>query len=519
MVTRASLRIAAWMSAALLGAMGAAGAEELRVANAGDMLSALPAGSTEPATQTPVSHIYEGLLTWKESGEVAPMLAKTLPRVSDDGLSYVFDLREGITFHNGEPLDAAAVVQSWTFLLNAQNGWGCRRYFNGSGSVRIAKVEATGPLQVTFTLAAPAAEFMTQMARSDCMEAGIMAPAMTKPGGATDKPIGTGPFRLESFRPGRDITLARFENYRPREEPMDGYAGRKEALVDRVVFVTIPDPAASQAALIAGNVDVWPRIELRYLPQLEADRNIVVQSSPVPSIYTLPIRTERPLLDKPAFRRAMNYAINRAQMVAALTEGRATASSSFLPASSDVYRIVADTSFTYDPDRAKALLREAGYNGQVVRITTNKNYAIMFETGVLVQAFLQQVGINAEVETVDFATQLPRYGTGEYDLMTFNYAPTLDPALVLDRIAGSKATDRSKTWDDPRARELVTRLIATPAPERAPLYRELHEIYMAGPPMIVWATGEVTSAARRNVDGYRAWPGRIPRFWGVSVRR
>lgn len=501
----------------LLAASGPLAASELRVANAGDMASFIPAGSTGPQTVAPISHVYEGLVAWREDGTVAPMLAEDLPETSDDGRTYVFTLREGVTFHNGTPLDGEAAAKSWNFLLDSENGWGCASYFDGSNNITVESVEATGPLEVTFTLAEEAGEFLTQMARSDCGEGGVMAPAVVEADGETDRPIGTGPYEVEEIRPGRDITLVRFDDYKSRSEPMDGYAGKKEALIDKIVFLTIPDPAATYAALASGEVDIWPRIELRYVSQLEAAEGVEVVSAQTPSIYTLPIQADPPMLDNPAFRKAMNYALDREQMVVALSEDRAAPSSSLIPTMSQYYDIAEDNSFTHDPEKVADLLEEAGYDGEKVTITTNKNYASMFETGVMVQEMLQSAGINAELEVLEFAAQLPKYYDGGYDMMTFNYAPTLDPALIIDRLTGLREDNPSKVWDNGEARELATELISTPVDDRRSIYEKLHALYMEDPALLIWASGEVSSAYTDRLRNYEPWGARIPRFWGVTI--
>lgn len=505
------------LALAMATSVGFASASELRIANAGDMKSFIPAGSTGPATVTPISHIYEGLLSMKEDGSVAPMLATELPTISDDKLSYVFTLRDGVKFHDGTPLDAKAAAESWNFLLDPETGWNCRSYFDGSNNIKVESIEATAPMEVTFKLANPAGDFLTQMARSDCGEAGIMAPAVVEADGKGERPIGTGPYEVEQIRTGRDITLVKYDDYAARSEPMDGYAGKKEALIDKLIFVVIPDPAATYAALMAGEVDIWPRIELRYVHDLEKADGITVAGAQTPSFYTLPIQSTRPMLEKPEFRQAMNYALDRKQMTVALTEGRSTPSSSLIPASSQFYDVAKDNSFTYDPDKAKELLKEAGYNNEKVTITTNKNYAGMFETGVMVQAYLQAVGINAQLEVLDFAAQLPKYYNGQYDMLTFNYAPTLDPALIIDRLTGLRAENPSKVWNNAEARELVNELMNTPMSERRPIYEKIQALYMKDPALLIWSSGEVTSAFTDKLKGYEPWGARIPRFWNVTI--
>jgi peptide/nickel transport system substrate-binding protein len=497
---------------------GAALAKELRVANVGDMRSAIPAGATDPGTQVPQVQIYEGLVTWREDGSVAPMLAADLPTVSPDGLVYTFKLREGLTFHDGTPVTAQAVVRTWEYYLDPKNSWVCRNYFNGAGTVKIAGVEAKSATEVVFRLASPSKVLLTQMARTDCMESAIMAESMVTGGQRPATPIGTGPFKVTSIRLGQDITLAKFANYKPRSEKPDGFAGRKEALVDKIVLMIIPDPASANAALVAGNIDVWPRIELNYAKALAATPGLKVDSAATPSIYTLAFQTAKGPLQNASLRQAINYAIDRKGMTAALTESRATPSSSIIPASSQFYAAAAKDGFDYDPAKAASLLKQSGYKGEPVRITTNKNYPMMYETGVMIQGYLQAVGINATLEVNDFATQFSKYNTGNYDMMTWNYNPSFVPALVIDRFTGSKEKQASKLWTDPEARKLTDELLQTPVGEQQPLYTALQKLYVKDAPMIVWATGEVTSAYRDVVQGYSAWPGRLPRFWNVSVK-
>jgi len=499
-------------------AASAASASDIKVANVGDMRSAIPAGATDPGTQVPQVQIYEGLLTWREDGSVAPMLAVDMPKVSDDGLTYTFALRDGLFFHDGTPVTAKSVAKTWDWYLNPKNSWVCRGYFAGSSAVKIESVTASSDREVVFKLAKPAPELLTQMARTDCQESAIMAESMVDSPQRPTMPIGTGPFKVESIRPGQDITLVKFDKYKPRGEAPDGFAGKKEVLVDKVILVIIPDPAAASAALMAGNVDLWPRIDLNYVKALSNVPGIKVDSSATPSVYTLAFQTAHGPLQNAGLRRAINYAIDRQAMVDALTDGKATASSTVVPASSRFYRGVVKEGFSYNPAKAAQLLREAGYKGETVRITSNKNYPMMFDTGVMVQGYLQAAGINSELEVNDFATQFSRYNTGKYDMMTWNYNPSADPSLVIDRFTGAKETQASKLWTNPEARKLTDKLLRTPIAEQQPVYDSLHKMYLQDAPMIVWATGEVTSAYKAKLRGYSSWSGRLPRLWGVSLQ-
>lgn len=512
-ITSTSLGLTAGLMA-LTGAPLSAG--ELTVGIASDLRSSIPAGSTADASLTMQQHAYEGLVTWKESGEVAPMLATELPEVSEDGREYTFTLRDGIKFHDGTDLTAEAVVGSWNHLLTKETGWPCLQYFNGSGSVEVTGIDATGPQQVTFTLAEPTPAFLSQMARADCGEGGIMAPAVYE-NGETTKPIGTGPFMFDEIVPGKRNVLVPFPDYQARDEPMDGYAGKKEVLIDKLTFMVIPDSGANFSALMSGETDVWAAMNPSYSSQIESAEGYSVQSVAIPSISTMAFQTAKGPLANPDLRKAVNYAIDRPGMVDAILQGYGTASSSIIPTSSEFSKPGFAEVFAFDPEKVAEMLEAANYDGEEIVVTTNKNFSAMYETGVMIQAYLQASGINARIEVMDFATQLPKYYSGDYQMMTWNYAPTLDPALILDRVTGDKDQTASKIWDTPEAIKLIRELLATPVADRQPVYDKIQAQFEEDAPMLIWASSAATDAVSDKVKGFETWAGRKPRFWGVTV--
>lgn len=488
---------------------------DLIVGIAGDLRSPYPGFANEDSSLAVQQHVYEGLVAWKENGDVGPMLAVDLPTVSEDGKVYTFTVRDGITFHDGSPVTAAAVVASWNFLLNPEKGWGCRQYFNGTGALKVDEVVATGDMTVEFRLAEAAPGLLTQMARADCGEGGIMAPAVY--GGESGPVIGTGPFKVREIRPGERVVLERFDGYVPREEATDGYTGRKEALLDSVTFMVIPDPAAQFSALMAGETHIWTQMNVTYADQIAATAGFKVTSVPIPSINSFAIQTETGPLTNPALRAAISLSLDRQGMIDAVLAGRGVPSGSPVPAASPYFGDVEKSGWAYDATRVAELLREAGYNGEKITVTTNKNYSVMYETGVMVQAMMQAAGINAELEVLDFATTAQKYARGDYQMLAWNYAPTLDPALILDRFTGDKAQAPSKIWTNPEARALVNKLLAAPAEERQAVYDEIHQLFLKDTPKLIWASAYASDAFSEKVQGFATWPGRKLRLWNVSL--
>lgn len=240
----------------------------LRGMIASDIRGLMPGISTDVATGAVLQHVYEGLVAWRSDGSVAPMLAERI-ETSEDGRAVTFILREGLHFHNGAPVTSAEVAWTWNRYLDPKAAWPCRTNFDGSRQIKVMGVETDGPLRVTFRLAESSPVFLSMMARSDCDSSGIAHPDSVDAEGRWTRAIGTGPFRLEEWRRGQFVQLARFDSYLPRSEPADGLAGGKRALVDRVHFTLIPDPSAARVALQAGNLDVVQELEPTVAKELQ----------------------------------------------------------------------------------------------------------------------------------------------------------------------------------------------------------------------------------------------------------
>ena len=125
--------------------------------------------------------------------------------------------------------------------------------------------------------------------------------------------------------------------------------------------------------------------------------------------------------------------------------------------------------FKHDPERAKQLLQEAGYKGEPIKMLTNKRPIVpSFEVAVIAQAMLQAVGLNVEIENIEWATQLERYQKGNYQMQSFSYSARLDPALGYEAITGPKAKQPRKVWDNPQAQALLDKAMEVTRAGRAP---------------------------------------------------
>lgn len=505
------------MLAGGLAAQPAAAQDTLRTMLSSDIRGLMPGISPDNSTGTVLQNIYEGLVAWRADGSVAPMLAEKI-ETSADGLSVTFTLRQGVRFHNGAPLTAKEVAWTWERFLDPKQNWQCRTNFDGSRLIHITGIEVLDERRVLFRLEKPSGVFLSMMARSDCDSSGIAHPDSVDAEGKWVKAIGTGPFRLEEWRRGQYVQLEKFPDYASRDEPTDGLAGGKHPLVDKIRFTLIPDSSTAKLALQSGNLDVWSEVAPTVIDDLKKTPGVVLRDSATAALNTIVMRQEDPVLADARVRQAIAHAIDTDGLREGLFAGYGQAGTSLVSSTSRYYGAVEKQGLAYDPELAKRLLREAKYAGQPVVITTNSQFAVMKDTAILVQSMLQSVGINAQVESIEFGAQLQRYFAARYQLMIWNVTPYLDPIFSFDRFIAAPDGPKDKMWRSPEANDLLGKLFAEgDENRRQPIYDDLHRLFVKEVPMVVWINRPTISGFRDTVKGLQPWSGLKTRFWNVSL--
>ncbi|MEN2977546.1 ABC transporter substrate-binding protein (plasmid) [Tistrella bauzanensis] len=483
----------------------------LVVALNADARSLEPGINRDANSDTVVNHLFEGLVGYRADLSVGPALADRWT-MSEDGRVYTFDLRDGVTFHDGKPLTAADVKWSWD-RKQSQEGWLCARFFNGASGLKVEAVEAPDDDTVVFRLAEPSGLFLTQLANIQCGVLVASPASVGADGGWT--PIGTGPFKLGDWKRGEALTLERYDGYVPSSEPGSGYAGARVAHVDAVRFQIVPDVDAAAAALKTGAVDILPELDTVKIADLKA-AGLKVMAAPGLSWSALLIQTDDPLLSNPKLRRAIAHAIDAGQIAAVRTNGLAKANPSAVAESMRAFTPAFLDWPAYDPQAAGALLKEAGYKGEVIKIQTNRRYVGMYDNAVMMQAMLSMAGLNVELEVLDWAAQLDNYVKGAFQLSSFSYSARFDPALMYAAFTADKATAKWAQWGDPQAREMLTRASATTdATERAAIFRRMHDLMRDQLPIIGLYYSPAVDAVATGVHGYKPWPASRAIGWGA----
>ncbi len=492
-------------------------AQSVTVAVAADVRSINPGVNRDDNTDDFALQIVEGLVGYGENGTVAPLLAERVD-VSSDGTTYTFALRQGVKFHNGADLTSADVLWSWNRYMDPKTDWRCLSEFDGRGGLKVEAIGAPDPRTVVMRINKANALFLDTLARTDCAMAAVTHKDSVKADGSWDKPIGTGPFRFTEWKRGEYFSMTAFDAYKsPKDGAVDGYVGSKRPRVKDVKFLIVKDPATVKAGLSSGAIDL-AEILPSDVEETRKNPKLSVVTAPTATRHVFLIQTRDPLMSNVKLRQAIAASLDMPELVAAASNGLGTPNNSPIYSRSAYYGPVQMQGFKYDVALAKKLLQEAGYKGEKISILANKRPTVpSFPAAVVAQAMLQAAGINAEIEVLDWATQLDRYNKGNYQMQSFSYSARFDPALGFEQFAGPKDKQPRKVWDNPEAQALIDKAMAVAdTAERQALFDDLHKRVIADVPLINYYNGVDVIAHSKRITGFQPWQSKL-RMWEVTI--
>ncbi|MFN6977693.1 MAG: ABC transporter substrate-binding protein, partial [Gemmobacter sp.] len=336
-----------------------------------------------------MQNVYEGLTTVDESGTVLPQLARSWT-VSDDGLTYTFSLVEGVRFHDGTTFDAEDVLFSYN-RGRAEDGTNPRKQTFAA----ITDMSAPDPLK------APSAFFLFDLAQPS---AAIVAPETVE----TNKtaPVGTGPFKFDSWTRGDRLRLAKNPDHRDAAS----------VALDVVEFRFIADPAAATAALMAGELDAFPGFPApEILPQFQADPRFRVNIGSTEGEVILALNNGRAPFSDIRARRAVSHAIDREAIIDGAMYGQAVPIGSFYPPHGPAY-VDLTGAYPHDTARARALFEEAGLIGTTLTLRVPP-FPYATRSAEIVQAQLGAAGVEVKVEGVEWGFWLEEvFRNRNYDM-------------------------------------------------------------------------------------------------------
>ncbi len=363
------------------------------------------AGAASAIAEITLYNIYETLTKIHSDGTVTPLLAESW-EVSPDLRTYTFRLRKGVKFQNGEPFNAQAVKFSFTRAGAEKSTNKDKRTFASMESIS-AQDEHT--LVIINKELDP--DFLFLMGQATA----IIVEPKSADGNAT-KPVGTGPYKLDSWSKGSSVTLSKWDGYR-------NAAGVK---LKKATFRFISDPAAQVASLLAGDVDAFPRVTPRSVEQFRKNPKFQVVVSGSRAKTILAINNKKKPLDDVRVRRAIAMAIDRKAVIQGAGDGYGSPIGAHYVPGAPGYVDVTGVN-GYNPEKAKALLKEAGVTTPLELTLTLPPPPYARQGGEVIAAQLAKVGIVAKLQNVEWAQWLSgTYGAKNYDLTIISHVEPFD---------------------------------------------------------------------------------------------
>lgn len=363
------------------------------------------AGAAAAIDEVVYANVFEGLTRIGPNGEVLPALASTW-EISDDGKTYTFKLRSGVKFHDGTDFNADDVKFSLDRARAADSTNAQKGLF-----AAIAEVTVVDPATVKVTLNEAAGNFLFNMGWGDAV---IVAPESAD--GNKEKPVGTGPFKFGSWAKGSAVEIVR----------NDDYWGDKAAL-SKATFRIIPDASAAIAALQSGDVDAFPNFPApEAIPAFQSNPEFAVVIGSTEGETILSINNKRPPFDNAMVRQAIAHAIDRKAIIDGAMFGLGTPiGTHFAPHHPAYVKETIDT-YPYDPEKAKALLAEAGFKDGIKAKIHLPPPTYARRGGEILASQLRAVGIDLEIVPVEWKQWLEGPFKGDFDLTIVSHTEPMD---------------------------------------------------------------------------------------------
>lgn len=465
-----------------------------------------------PSGYEAVYTIYNNLVTFDQDLKIIPALADTWEQ-SEDGLTWTFALRQGVTFHDGTAFDANAVAAHVTRIQDPAT-----ESPNASLWAHIASVNVVDDHTVELVTEQPFGPMLNYLAHGS---GGIPSPAAIEQFGADypANPVGTGPYKLDSFTPGTELTLV----------PNESFWGDAPKL-EKIVFRATPEVSSRVLMLETGEADLG-----NDLPQEDVDRFAaggdlqLLQRSGLRTFW-IEFNLNREIFQDVNVRKALNHAVNKQSIVDNLFLGYATVLDS--PAAPSIQGHIAAGSYDYDPDVAKQMLADAGWtagddgilqkDGTPLKFTINTaegEYPKDIQVVEAVQADLKAVGADVEIWKVEAASRwdylkLPK-DQAEYDTLIFGFNPSNgDLGYHLNAVfksntdpAAAPAVWNVMWYSNPDVDALLAQAQSTVATDaRLELLGQAQQLIWDDAPMIWLYVPDLLVGARSNVEGVYSWP-------------
>lgn len=482
-----------------------------------------PIETTAHITRNHAYMIYDVLIAQDENFDPQPQMAEF--EVSDDELTYTFMLRDGLMFHDGEPVTPADVIASLERWMDKD-----------SGGQLIAEVteslEAEGDDTIVWSLSKPFGPFLETVSKQSAVPPFIMPEYLVEQmeAGEVEKHIGSGPFVFnhEEFSPGERVVYERNENYVPRDEPASWKAGGKVVNVDRVVWPSMPDAQTAINALAAGEIDYIESINTDLLPILEAEPDVTVEVRDPLGYQTMGrLNWMHPPFDDQRIRRAALLALSQEDVLATMMgdpQYYQLCGAVFGCGTPFEHEAGAESLLEGgDPEAAQKLLEEAGYDGTPIVLMAPTDVTTLKNQPVVAAQALRNAGFEVDMQPMDWQSVVnrrasmdsPQDGDGWNIFFTNWQLPEIANPLI-NPMLNARGGDGWFGWpDDPALMDLRQDYIAAQtAEEQVEIAHAIQEHALEVVNYIPLGQYFPVQARRNNIEGMLQSP--VVVFWGVE---
>ncbi|RIK43383.1 MAG: hypothetical protein DCC55_05865 [Chloroflexi bacterium] len=446
--------------------------------------------------------LYDTIVFPEADGTYSPMLAESW-EISDDGTMYTFKLREDVTFHNGEILNADAVVYSWEVYSQPEVTYA--NYWTIAESV-----EKVDDYTVRISTAEPNALLLAYLSSWSIIPPAYHAEVGNE--GFAQAPVGSGPFMFQEWVRGDHLTVVANPNYW-----REGYPK-----VAEVVFRFLPESATRVAAVQTGEIDIAPRLSAEEAETLRSFAGLTVINYPVDRVYYVAFNNMTtgigtPIMDVQV-RKALAHAIDVQTIIDTIFSGYATRAVGFVAPGNLGHQPIDPVA--YDPDLAQQLLADAGYPDgfEIDMACPEAAYPSINEVCQAIQGYLRAAGIAANLDLMEANAYWDRESKKELPpLFVDSWSLTIGEAYP--RIQGALGKDQSyANWEDPHIHDLLAQIVTTvDVEDRAALYAELQDyvieqqpfIFLYMPQAFEGVTNRVQNYQPRGAENYYLWDVRV----------
>lgn len=448
-----------------------------------EMDSLDPHISSGAGTKEVLFNIYEGLMKPDSTGGVYPAIAKEY-KISEDGLSYIFTLRENVIFHDG----STVTVEDVKFSLERVMGKFTENPLS-SDLDKVSEINIVDDKNLEIVLKEVDSSLLSK----------LIIPIIPKSneGNFTDNPIGTGPFMFEEYLPGQRVVIKKFDQYWNPELPH----------LDKVEFRIVGDIGAGLLSLRAGEIDMYPRLPNDKIEELGDEFKLV--SGPQNLVQLMIMNNNVEPLNDVRVRKAINYAVDVDEIIEAVAYGYGSKlGSNMSPVMEKYYNKELENVYDVNIEKSKELLKEAGYeDGFEITVSIPSNYQFHVDTGQVICEQLKKVGIKCEIKLVEWGVWLEDiYTNRNYDMTIIGFSGKLDPHNILYRYYSDYSKNMMNYSNEEYDKLLDKALLEVDEDSRAQLYKEAQRILSDDGVCVFIMDPQFTVAMKKNITGYDMYP-------------